>query len=82
VFIYRKIGRSKREFDFFLAALGGTLTETYDNAGNVTDRKFSDMLRNAISVHYQYDPANQVTTITRYSDATERLFRKPRRGEM
>ena len=52
-------------------SLGGTTTLVNDAVGNLTDRKFSDTASHALSVKYQYDAADQVTTITRYSDATE-----------
>jgi RHS repeat-associated protein len=52
-------------------SLGGTVTNTFDAAGRMTDKSFTDTSSNALSVHYTYDSADQLTGISRYSDATE-----------
>jgi RHS repeat-associated protein len=53
-------------------SLGGTVTNTYDNANRITEKQFTDGTpSHALSVGYSYDAADELTLLARYSGATE-----------
>jgi RHS repeat-associated protein len=52
-------------------SLGGTVTNSYNAANYLTETQFTDSSSHALSIGYSYDNAGQLTTLSRYSDATE-----------
>jgi RHS repeat-associated protein len=52
-------------------SLGGTVTNTFNAGNQLTEVQFTDTGCHALSVGYAYDNAGQLTTLSRYSDASE-----------
>jgi RHS repeat-associated protein len=52
-------------------SLGGLVTDTYDNANRVTERQFTDTNSHALSAGYSYNAGDELTGVSRYSDASE-----------
>ena len=50
---------------------GRQATNTYDAAGELTEKQFSDTSGDALSIGYTYNADGEVTVAKRYSDATE-----------